>query len=141
MEDKIKQDIILDEQCGIQINSTFNLFRVVSTVYLIVILFTAFSFLSKLLPFRSGAYIEPSFISLYRIIPIIYLLQFFSTAIGIYYQYVGFKKQRDSFLFSDSAMFIKSYSDYRKGLYASLIATIMMITLNLLISYRNALNF
>jgi hypothetical protein len=141
MEDKIKQEITLDEKCGIQINATFNLFRVVSSVYLIVIFFTAFGFLSKLLPFRSGSYIEPSFISLYRIIPIIYLLQFLATAIGIYFQYVGFKKQRDSFLFSDSEMFMKSYSDYRKGFYASLVATMMMITLNLLISYRNSLNF
>jgi hypothetical protein len=141
MEDKIKQEIILDEKCGIEVNSTFNLFRVVSSLYLIVILFTAFGFISKLLPFRSGSYIEPSFISLYKIIPIIYLLQFLATTIGLYYQYIGFKKQKDSFLFSDSVLFIKSYSDYRKGLYASLVATIMMITLNLLISYRNALNF
>ncbi len=105
MEDKIKQEIFLDEKCGNEINSTFKLLRIVSAIYLFWMLFSTFKQFMNLFQVKNESFSISDFIVNYRVIPILYLIQYLFLIIGIYFQYIGFKMQKNALTFSDSQLF------------------------------------
>jgi hypothetical protein len=127
MEDKLKQEIVLGENCAIELNATFKMLRICVSIYLVWVLFSLYKQILELFNGAGGAYIQSNFILKYKIIPIAYLLQSIVILIGIYYQFKSFKMQRDALYLSDSTSFVKSYTFFRKGLMASLIATLITI--------------
>jgi hypothetical protein len=127
MEDKLKQEIVLGERCAIELNATFKMLRICVSIYLVWVLFSLYKQILELFNGAGGAYIQSNFILKYKIIPVAYLLQSIVILIGIYYQFNSFKMQRDALYLSDSTLFVKSYTFFRKGLMASLIATLITI--------------
>ncbi len=135
MEDKLKKEIVLDEECTKEINSTFKLFRVCISVYLVWILFSFYRQTIEFFYRQTGAYIQSDFILKYKIIPIAYLFQSIVILIGVYYQFKSFKIQKEAVYLSDSVRFVLSYKFFRKGMVASLIATVITISIYLTFKY------
>jgi hypothetical protein len=117
----------LGERCAIELNATFKMLRICVSIYLVWVLFSLYKQILELFNGAGGAYIQSNFILKYKIIPVAYLLQSIVILIGIYYQFNSFKMQRDALYLSDSTLFVKSYTFFRKGLMASLIATLITI--------------
>jgi hypothetical protein len=135
MEDKIKQEIILDEKCGVEINKTFNILRICVSIYLVWILFTLYKQVIEFFYGASGSYIETNFVLKYKIIPIAYILEILVVLVGVYYQFSSFKIQRKAFALYDSALFVSSYKFFRKGMWLSLTATLLTVFIYLIFKF------
>ncbi len=127
MEDKIKQEIVLDEKCSNEINSTFKLLSIVSAIYFFWMLFSTYKQFMNLFEVKNESLNNSDFIFNNRVIPILYLIQYSFVIIGIYFQYIGFKMQKDALEFSDSQLFLSSYKFLKRGLLTSISAILISI--------------
>jgi hypothetical protein len=135
MEDKLKQEIVLGEIFGIELNATFKIFRVSLFFYLLWILISASRFVPKLVSTNTNNNI-PHFIENYRVIPIVYLVQIIISLVGVYYSYKSFKTQNNGLALSDSNLFTKHYLYYRYTLRASIITTSINILLYIIVAIK-----
>jgi hypothetical protein len=141
MEDKIKQEIILDEKCGVEINKTFSILRICVSIYLVWILFSLYKHLFDFFYSEGDSYLQSDFILENKVVPIIYILQSIVILIGVYYQFAGFKIQRKAILIFDSRLFMLSYKYLRNGIWTSLIVTFFNILVYLIFRYLGNTNY
>lgn len=129
MEDKLKQEIILDEKCGKEIITTFNLFSICISVYSVWLLFSVYKQIIEIFIKELSDNQKVNVIIEYKIIPIAYLFQAIFSLVGVLYQYRSFKMQRNAVINVDSKLFTLSYLQLRRGLIASLIAILISISI------------
>lgn len=139
MEDKIRTQLLIDEKCGEEITSTLTLYKIVSTFYLLWVVFSSIRFCSKLLIF-TGTYKSFTNTINFKILPIAYLTQFAVSLVGIYFQFKGYQIQKKAFVYSDSKLFSESYKNFRRGLIASLVSIIITIIVGVSITYYELYN-
>ncbi len=139
MEDKIKKEILLDENIESEISKTLVLFIKMGLIYLISLIFSCLHSIVNLFHKSKGILSENDFIFNFRIVPIGYLTRIAFAIVALYYHFQAIKIQKEAFQFSDASLFGKSYNLYRKYFTYILISIIISILFELVYSYNNYL--